>query len=75
VLLALVSSGLDRETAYRIVQRDARIAWEQRRQLREVLDEDPEVKLDPDVMDDVFDLDRALRHTTRFLDALESVES
>jgi adenylosuccinate lyase len=75
VLLALVSSGLDRDTAYRIVQRDARIAWEQRRQLREVLDEDPEVKLDKDAMDDVFDLDRALRHTSRFLDALESVES
>jgi adenylosuccinate lyase len=75
VLLSLVSSGLDRETAYRIVQRDARIAWEQRRQLREVLEEDPEVKLDSDAMDDVFDLDRALRHTTRFLDALESVES
>ncbi len=75
VLLALVSSGLDRDTAYRIVQRDARIAWEQRRQLRDVLEEDPEVKLDPADMDDVFDLVRALRHTTRFLDALESVES
>jgi adenylosuccinate lyase len=74
VLLALVSSGLDRDTAYRIVQRDARIAWEQRRQLREVLEEDPEVKLDTAGMDDVFDLDQALRHTGRFLDALESVE-
>jgi adenylosuccinate lyase len=75
VLLALVSSGLDRDTAYRIVQRDARIAWEQKRQLREVLEEDPEVKMDPSDMDDVFDLDRALRYTGKFLDALESVET
>jgi adenylosuccinate lyase len=74
VLLALTSGGLSRDAAYRIVQRDARIAWEQRRQLREVLDEDPDVKLDPEAMDDVFDLDRALRHAARFLDALEGVE-
>jgi len=74
VLLALVSSGLDRDAAYRIVQRDARIAWEKRTPLRQVLDEDPEVKLDTDDLDGAFDLDRALRHTSKFLDALASVE-
>ena len=31
VLLALVDAGPDRDEAYRIVQRDARTAWEQRR--------------------------------------------
>jgi adenylosuccinate lyase len=74
VLLSLVSSGLDRDSAYRIVQRDARIAWEKRRPFRRVLDEDPEVKLDVKELEDAFDLDRALRHSTRFLDALKSVE-
>ena len=46
VLLALVSAGLTRDEAYRIVQRDARAAWSERRPLRAVLEADPEVTLD-----------------------------
>jgi len=75
VLLALVSSGLDRDSAYRIVQRDARAASEQRRHFREVLESDDEVKLDTAELDEAFSLDRALKHTSRFLDALESIET
>ena len=74
VLLALVSSGLSRDGAYRIVQRDARAAWDQRRQLRAVLEDDPEVTLDAAALDDAFSLDRALRHVHRFLDAVQEVE-
>jgi adenylosuccinate lyase len=74
VLLALVASGMDRDAAYRIVQRDARAAWEQRRQFREVLEEDNEVLLDRPALDAAFDLEHSLRHTSRFLDALEAVE-
>lgn len=74
VLLALVSSGLDRDSAYRIVQRDARAAWEGRRHLRDVLEADEEVTLDKAQMDDAFSLDRALRYTSRFLDALDEIE-
>ncbi len=74
VLLALVASGMARDAAYRIVQRDARLAWEQRRPFRQVLDEDPELTLDAAALDQAFDLARALRHTRRFLDALDEVE-
>lgn len=73
VLLALVSSGLTRDAAYRIVQRDARLAWEERRHLRRVLDEDPEVTLDAAELDAAFDLSRTLRHVDRFADAVSTL--
>jgi len=70
VLLALVASGLSRDDAYRIVQRDARRAWEERRALRAVLEDDPEVALGPGALDGAFDLHRLLRHAGRAVDAL-----
>jgi adenylosuccinate lyase len=73
VLLALVASGMDRDAAYRIVQRDARVAWEERRALRTVLEEDPDVTLTGPALDDAFSLDRSLQHVHRFLDALEGL--
>jgi len=74
VLLALVDSGLSRDTAYRIVQRDARIAWAEGRSLRSVLEDDPEVQLDGAALEEAFSLKRALRHVYRFLEALQEVE-
>lgn len=71
VLLALVNGGLSRDAAYRIVQRDARAAWEQGRSFRTILDEDPEVTLSSDQLDDAFDLSRTLQRVHRFTDALE----
>jgi adenylosuccinate lyase len=73
VLLALVAAGLSRDSAYRIVQRDARAAWEQRRPFRQVLEADPEVVVDAAALDEAFDLERSLRHVGRFLDALDQV--
>ncbi len=73
VLLALVSGGISRDAAYRIVQRDARAAWAEARPFRQVLDEDPEVTLSPEALDEAFDLSRALRHVHRFTDALEEL--
>ncbi|HYA69081.1 MAG TPA: adenylosuccinate lyase, partial [Acidimicrobiales bacterium] len=73
VLLALIDSGLDRDSAYRIVQRDARVAWQERRSFRGVLEADDECPLAPARLDDAFSLDRALRHVHRFVDALEEV--
>ena len=70
VLLALVSAGLTRDEAYRIVQRDGRQAWSEQRHLRAVLEDDPEVTLDPAQLDAAFDLSRTLRHVDRFADAL-----
>jgi adenylosuccinate lyase len=73
VLLALVSGGLNRDAAYRIVQRDARAAWEEGRAFRSVLEADPEVTLSAADLDDAFDLSRTLRHVHRFTDALEEL--
>ncbi len=74
VLLALVAAGLSRDAAYRIVQRDARSAWEEGRSLRSVLEADAEVTLTPDQLDDAFDLARTLRNVHRFTDALEELD-
>jgi adenylosuccinate lyase len=70
VLLALVSSGLTRDEAYRIVQRDARAAWSERRHFRQVLADDPEVRLTGAQLDEAFDLGRTLAHIDRFAAAL-----
>ncbi len=73
VLLALVAGGLSRDAAYRIVQRDARRASDERRPFRAVLEEDEEVTLSAAELDDAFDLARTLRHVHRFTDALEEL--
>jgi adenylosuccinate lyase len=73
VLLALVSAGLTRDEAYRIVQRDARVAWDERRPLRAVLEADPEVTLPAAELEAAFDLTRTLRHVDRFATALEAL--
>jgi adenylosuccinate lyase len=75
VLLALVASGMDRDSAYRIVQRDARLAWDESKPLRMVLESDPEVPLGPGDLDDAFSIDRALRHARRPVDALDTLGS
>ena len=77
-LLALVGAGMPRDSAYRIVQRDARVALEEKRDLKTVLEEDPEVarilgdSLDR-VLDEVFDLDRVLEHVGQAIEALGAV--
>jgi adenylosuccinate lyase len=57
VLLALVESGLSRETAYKVVQRNAMCSWEQRRPFLELLRDDPAVTdvLRPDALEGLFD--------------------
>jgi adenylosuccinate lyase len=74
VLLALVESGLTRDDAYRIVQRTAMEAWEQRKPFRTLLEADPDVTLTADQLDGVFSLERSLRNTGRVFDALEEVK-
>jgi adenylosuccinate lyase len=80
VLLALVGSGLSRDVAYRIVQRDARVAHTERRSFRAVLDADPEVSgalgggaQAAKALDEAFDLSRSLAQVRRTFDALEKV--
>jgi adenylosuccinate lyase len=75
VLLGLVAAGTERDAAYRVVQRNARKAWEEHRDFREVLEEDPEMHLDAEGLDEAFSLKRSLRNVHRFIDALEEVET
>ena len=64
---------MSRDAAYRLVQRDAAAAVGAVRPFREVLEADPDVALDRAALDEAFDLDRLLRHRTRFIDALEGL--
>jgi adenylosuccinate lyase len=80
VLLALVSAGLTRDDAYRIVQAAARRAFEERAAFRTVLEQDDALvqalgaaKVDL-VLDEAFDLDRALRNAHLTIDALSEVD-
>jgi adenylosuccinate lyase len=73
VLLALVSAGLTRDEAYRIVQRDARAAWSERRHFRQILTADLDVTLTEAQLDEAFDLTRTLRYVDRFADALTAL--
>ncbi|HEX9548982.1 MAG TPA: adenylosuccinate lyase [Acidimicrobiales bacterium] len=73
VLLALVASGLSRDAAYRVVQRDAMTAWNEGRSFRAVLEDDDEVSLTPSQIDEAFDLRRSLRHSGRVFDVLAKV--
>jgi adenylosuccinate lyase len=73
VLLALVASGLTRDEAYRIVQRDARTAWAERRHFRVVLEADPDVTMTAAQLDSAFDLRRTLAHTDRLVDAVSAL--
>ena len=70
VLLALVKAGRSRDDAYRIVQRNAEVSWGERRPFRDVLAADPDVGLPDAALAECFDLDRALTHAGRAVDAL-----
>lgn len=72
VLLTLVNSGMSRDDAYRIVQRAAARAWEERRPFREILQED-HVELDDAALDEAFDLRRATHLAGRAVDTLRDL--
>ncbi len=60
VLLALVESGMTRDDAYRIVQRNAMKTWDEDGNLHDHLATDPEVTLDADALDACFTTERFL---------------
>jgi adenylosuccinate lyase len=64
VLLALIESGLSRQDAYAIVQRNAMVAWKERRPFRDLLEVDPDVtsRLDAGRLDELFDYSWYTRH-------------
>ena len=60
VLSALVASGLARDEAYRLVQRQAMRAWEEGLDFRTLVEGDPEIA--PHIDSSVFDLGDAVKH-------------
>jgi adenylosuccinate lyase len=73
VLLALVGSGLSRDEAYGLVQRNALRAWGEGVDLRKLLEEDSDVKLTPEGLDAAFDLDDVLKHVDVVFDRLSAL--
>jgi adenylosuccinate lyase len=71
VLLALVDAGMSRDDAYRVVQAAARRAIDERRNFRDVVESDDDMKLSNEDLSNAFDTDRLLEHRGRILDALE----
>jgi adenylosuccinate lyase len=64
VLLGLVAGGLERDEAYRLVQRNALRAWDEERDFRALVQDDPEIagRLGEEEIAEAFDLTDALRH-------------
>jgi adenylosuccinate lyase len=71
VLLALVSGGMQRDDAYRIVQRLGQQAWDTQTPLRTLLEQE---KVDID-LDEVFDYGYYVRHVPTVLARLEVIPS
>jgi adenylosuccinate lyase len=70
VLLALVDAGMSRDDAYRVVQSAARRAIDERRNFRDVVESDDDMKLSNEDLAKAFDTDRLLAHRGRILEAL-----
>jgi adenylosuccinate lyase len=77
VLLALVESGLPRDEAYRIVQRNALRAWEEERDFRALVEADPDIlgRIPPERIADAFDLDAVLQHVDLIFERLRALQT
>ena len=80
VLLALVQTGITREDAYVIVQRNAMAVWEDIQNAidgptyRERLEADPEAKLSKETLDEIFDPWDFLTRKDAIFERLEKIE-
>jgi adenylosuccinate lyase len=70
LLLALVDSGLERDEAYRLVQRHAMRAWEEEEDFRDLVRRDPEIRVD---LDAVFDESAYTRHVDEVFERLHTL--
>ncbi len=73
VLLALVDAGMTRDEAYRIVQRNAMAAWDDKGSLHELLAADEEVSLEGADLEACFDLARVVRSSQIVFDRLQDL--
>ena len=62
VLHMLIDSGLSREAAYEVVQRNSLRSWDEARPLRELIEADPDNNLSAEQLDDAFSERWYLRH-------------
>ena len=64
VLLKLIDKGMTREGAYAVVQKNAMASWEKHLEFKELLKKDEQVMsfLNPAEIDDVFRVERFLKH-------------
>ncbi len=72
VLLKLVESGMSRDDAYRVVQRNAMRSWDEGVDFRELLEADDDI--DCSMLDDAFDLSRSLRNLDRVFAQLDMLD-
>jgi adenylosuccinate lyase len=72
LLLGLVESGLARDDAYRLVQRHALRAWDERLDFRELVRADPAIAARVD-LDAVFELEAYTRHVEVVFDRLRAI--
>jgi adenylosuccinate lyase len=72
LLSALVEAGLERATAYELVQRNAMRAWEESKDFPELVHSDDEIatRLDEAALAAVFDLGAYIRHVEAVFDRL-----
>jgi adenylosuccinate lyase len=77
LLLALVESGLDRDEAYRLVQRNAMQSWDEERDFRELVEADVEIssRLDEAALGSVFDLQASVQQVSLVFERLRSLAS
>jgi adenylosuccinate lyase len=73
VLLALVEGGMQRDDAYRVVQRLAQAAWDSQTPLRALLEREPGLDLDLD-LDAIFDYGHYVRHVPAVLRRLDAID-
>jgi adenylosuccinate lyase len=72
LLLALVEAGLERDDAYRLVQRNAMRAWEEEQDFRELVHADNEIAGRVD-LDAVFDPSAYTKHVDVVFDRLQTL--
>jgi adenylosuccinate lyase len=68
VLLKLIGKGMERQAAYVLVQRNAMRVWDEKRDFKSLLAQDPDVGLSAQELDECFDLQRGLRHVDAVFD-------
>ena len=73
VLLAMVANGMERDAAYRIIQRHAQAVWDEGGSLMDRLIADPDTGLDEEELAACFDPGRFLANAGVVFDRLEEL--